>query len=76
MKLEDVQVGMWVSDANGVYQVMEEYDSFHKWYVCKEIIWDDGDSGEYHLEKYNTYITKEEMKKCEYYGVGEMDNGK
>ena len=50
---------------------MEEYDSFHKWYVCKEIIWDDDDSSEYHLEKYDTYITKEEMKKCEYYGEGE-----
>ena len=49
MKLEDVKVGMRVADANGVYQVMSEYDSFHKWYVCKEIIWDDGDSGEYHL---------------------------
>ena len=71
MKLEDVKVGMWVADANGIYQVMEEYDSFHKWYVCKEIIWDDDDSSEYHLEKYITYITKEEMKKCEYYGEGE-----
>ena len=35
MKLENVEVGMLVADENGVYQVMSEYDSFHKWYVCK-----------------------------------------
>lgn len=73
MKLENVEVGMLVADENGVYQVMSEYDSFHKWYVCKEVIWEDSESSEYHLEKYNTYLTKEEMKKCEYFGEGEIE---
>lgn len=70
MKLEDVKVGMWVADANGVYQVMEEYDYYHNWYVCKEVLNLDED-GNYELEDDYTYITKNEMKKCEYYGEGE-----
>ena len=63
MKLNEVKVGLWISDANGIYQIISGYDSFHKWYVCKEVL-DLDESGNHTLSKDNIYLTKDEMKKC------------
>ena len=62
-KLEDVRIGSWLQDINGIYEVISEYDAYHGWYLVKEIIFDD--DSEFHLDDKECRMTKQEVKRAD-----------
>ena len=62
-KLEDVRIGSWLQDINGIYEVISEYDAYHGWYLVKEVIFDD--DSEFHLDDKECRTTKQEVKRAD-----------
>ena len=62
-KLEDVRIGSWLQDINGIYEVISEYDAYHGWYLVKEVIFDD--DSEFHLDDKECRMTKQEVKRAD-----------
>lgn len=62
-KLEDARIGSWLQDINGIYEVISEYDSYHGWYLVKEVIFDD--DSEFHLDDKECRMTKQEVKRAD-----------
>ena len=64
-KLEDVRIGSWLQDINGIYEVISEYDAYHGWFLVKEVIFDDDTEFNYHLDDKECRMTKQEVKKAD-----------
>lgn len=62
-KLEDVRIGSWLQDSDGIYEVISEYDAYHGWYLVKEVIFDD--DSEFHLDDKECRMTKQEVKRAD-----------
>ncbi len=62
-KLEDVRVGSWLQDPDGIYEVISDYDAYHGWYLVKEVIFDD--DSEFHLDDKECRMTKQEVKRAD-----------
>lgn len=61
-KLNDVKIGSWLDDGCGIYEVIDDYDSFRDWYLIREVIFDDELFYEYHLSNQVLQMTSEEVK--------------
>ena len=36
--LKDVKIGSWLGCNDGIFEVVSEYDSYHDWYLVREVI--------------------------------------
>ncbi len=60
--LKDIKIGSWLDDGSGIYEVISEYDSYHDWYLVREVI---VDTRSYILCAEELIMTKAEVKKAE-----------
>ena len=64
-KLNDVKIGSWLDDGCGIYEVIDDYDSYHDWYLIKEIIFENESGDEYHLSDQVLKMTSNEVKRAD-----------
>ena len=63
--LKDVIIGSWLDDGSGIYEVIDDYDSFHDWYLIKEVIFENESGDEYHLSDQVLKMTSNEVKRAD-----------
>lgn len=60
--LKKVKIGSWLACNDGIFEVVSEYDSYHDWYLVREVIFD---SENYTVSAEEVRMTSREVKKSE-----------
>lgn len=63
-RIYDFQPGTYINGRNGDYVITSEYDSFHGWYECSKIEFNDNDEA---IEVPGSHVTPSDMIGDEYF---------
>lgn len=58
VKLEELKKGQWVTSTEGIYEVVEEYDSFHGWVTVAEVCYKTDEDGDEYTLGEESYISR------------------